>query len=461
MKTVERQQDKAGAAAPALFSFITLRREAFGGILFNPFLSTELELDERETFIADMCNGGRSVDEIHRECQAAFGLSGEAAVLVWQATLTKLNGASALQFVDKTFSPTLPGRMAIPADRVLPLAAPKTVIWDVTYACNLSCPHCLTDSGRKASRELDTKEAFRLIDVLAKAKVLYLSLVGGEPFARRDILDLLIYLADTGMRVDIATNGFHVPQKIIKGLRDLPVFQIQVSIDGIGDQHDRFRGRDRAFENACKTLRVFKDEGLSTSISTTATAQNVDRLGELIELAIELGCDAFKAIPFIPAGRGKQNGGDLALDKLGSLKLSRTLAEKSREFAGRINISTESTFLFLLDPPAMSDAADGRMICSAGYDELSVGADGTAYPCPFLHDFPLGNLLTDSMDRIWYESAVLNDMRTLEKQAMSGPCRTCQHAPGHCRGGCRASAFLACGDLKGSDPLCFQELALP
>jgi radical SAM protein with 4Fe4S-binding SPASM domain len=339
---------------------------------------------------------------------------------------------------------------------LLPLSAPKTVIWDVTYACNLSCPHCLTNSGRKGRRELDTKEAFHLIDVLSAAKILYLSLTGGEPFMRDDILELLAYLAETGMRVAIATNGFHISPKTIKGLRDLPVFQIQVSIDGIGEQHDRFRGRDGAFESACKALRRFKDEGLSTSVNTTATAQNIDRLEGVIDLAVELGCDAFKAIPFIPAGRGKPNKSKLELDRQGSLKLCRTLAKKSRELAGRINISTESTFLFLLNPPVISNVVDGRMICSAAHDELSIGADGTAYPCPFLHDYPLGNLLTDSIARIWHESTVLNDLRMLQKEAMSGPCRSCEYAPEHCRGGCRASALLGYGDIKGSDPLCFK-----
>lgn len=188
--TARRQQNRTGVPAPALFSFITLRKEA-------------------------------------------FGLTAEAAARKWDETLAKLNGASAVQFIEKTPSRTSPPPKPVPAIGVPPLTAPKTVIWDVTYACNLTCPHCLTDSGRKGRRELDTKDAFRLIDVLAAAKVLYLSLTGGEPFMRSDLLELLAHLADTGMRVDVATNGFHVSPKIIKGLRRLPVFQIQVSIDGI------------------------------------------------------------------------------------------------------------------------------------------------------------------------------------------------------------------------------------
>ena len=281
--TAKQQHNRVGLPAPALFTFVTLRQEAYGGILFNPYLSAEIELDEPEALMTGMCTGTYAVGEIRAECQAAFGLTAEAAVWKWDQTLAKLNSASAVQFIEKTLSGTSAPPKPVATIGAPTLSAPKTVIWDVTYACNLSCLHCLTNSGRKTSKELDTKAALGLIDVFADAKILYLSLTGGEPFARSDILELLVHLADTGMRVDIATNGFHVSPKIIRGLRHLPVFQIQVSIDGIGEQHDRFRGREGAFEKACEALRRFKDEGLSTSINTTATAQNIDRLGDLID----------------------------------------------------------------------------------------------------------------------------------------------------------------------------------
>jgi mycofactocin biosynthetic radical S-adenosylmethionine protein MftC len=460
-----QDENRASRQAPALFSFITLRDEAFGALLFNPFLPAEVELDEGEALIARMCNGEHTLSEMREACRDALELQGGSAAAVLEKTLDKLNAVCALQFVDPVVSA---GRLSVPVAARSPsmpvtagsrasLSAPKSVIWDVTYACNLRCRHCLTDSGPRRTGALDREEAFKLIDTLAAAKVLYLSLAGGEPFLRRDILDLLARIADSGMRVDIATNGLDVPERTIKGLRELPIFHIQVSIDGIGADHDRFRGKAGSFENACNALRRFKEEGLSTSISTTVTAQNVDRLPELIDLAVALGCDAFKAIPFIPAGRGQQNSRELWLGRLGSLKMSRILADRSRELSGRISISTESTFLFLLEPPIGDKVNDGPMICSAGYDELSIGADGTAYPCPFLHDFPLGNLLSDSLELIWHESPILNEMRLLSKKQMTGACSTCRFAPKYCRGGCRAAAYLTYGHLNASDPLCFNE----
>jgi radical SAM protein with 4Fe4S-binding SPASM domain len=456
--TQKRLQYEAGDKAPALFSFITLRRESFGGILFNPFLPVELELNDQETLISSLCDGTNTINEILEELMLVFSDSPGNPVTIIDETLIKLNKACAIQLVDKPFSGKKAEKGTFTAVSDGYLSMPKSIIWDVTYACNLKCPHCLTDSGKSGKKELDTQEATRLIDLFSEAKVLYLSLSGGEPFMRNDILKLLAHIAGTGMRVDIATNGFSVPDRVIKSLRNLPVFNVQVSIDGIGEKHDHFRGQKGAFIKACNTLKRFKEDGLSTSISATATAQNVNQIGDLVDLALELECESFKAIPFIPAGRGARNEKQLQLSKQDVYLLTKTLKEKSKEHAGKILVVTETSFLFLLDPPASPCDTDGRMICSAGYDQLSVGADGTAYPCPFLHNMPLGNLQTDSLKEIWHKSVILNQIRNIDKNSMTGPCSTCLYAPAYCHGGCRASAYLATGDLRGSDPLCFRNL---
>lgn len=451
---------------PALFSFITLRRERSGALIFNPFLSEEREFSALGALVAERCTGAHTVDRIVEECRTTFGLDREEASRKVQESLAELNRIAAVRLGEfgETSPPghaPPPPSQASPASSNAALSAPKSVIWDVTYACNLDCPHCLTASGKQRATELDTAGAYALIDVLAAAKVLYLSLSGGEPFLRPDIIELLTHIATTGMRVDIATNGHCLPDRLLHALRDLPVFQVQVSIDGVGAEHDAFRGRQGAFANACDTLRRLKGEGIATSISSTATARNIGRLTEIVDLAVALGCTGYKAIPFIPAGRGEASESSLRLDQEGSLRLSRILAEAGRKHAGRLQVSMESTYAFLLDPPVPPAAENGMMICSAGYDTLSVGADGTAYPCPFLQSFPLGNLLERSMSRVWHESPILDEMRTLDKQAMSGPCATCEYAPVHCRGGCRASAYHLCGSLRGSDPLCFKDLVPP
>jgi mycofactocin biosynthetic radical S-adenosylmethionine protein MftC len=444
---------------PYLFSFITTRPERFGALVFNPYIAAEKELDPLEAFFAALCNGHNTYHMIENAIQNRFSLSlSETRRRIAKAT-EKLTQIMAITYRDGD----VPDRPILPDIAYFPeegpyLSAPKNVIWDITYACNLKCPHCLTDSGKASSKELTTKEAFKLIDKLSEAKVFSLSLSGGEPFIRPDILALLQHLSKTNMRVDIATNGLHIPEEVLMALSDLPVFQVQVSVDGFEEIHDKFRGRKGSFESACKTLRLLAKENIATSISTTVTSENIGFLEKLIDLAKDLGCSSFKALPFLPAGRGRLNAKKFKLNMKGYRELCRILVKRSRDLKGQMNVSTETCMSFLLEPPPANVCNEGPMGCSAGYDTLSIGADGTAFPCPFLHNFPLGNLMDMPIQYIWRENPILNILRNIQKHDLSEPCRSCQYAPSICRGGCRAAAFLENGSLFAPDPNCFQPI---
>jgi radical SAM protein with 4Fe4S-binding SPASM domain len=447
-----------GKQLPVLFSFITFRWEKFGALLYNPFLPAELELDRTDAFMAGMFKGIYSFERIIRETEIHFNLTKEESEKRFNILTNKLRNIFGLHYLygKESDSQYVPGSFAFSGKAHY--NSPKSVLWDITYACNLSCAHCLTNSGKKSDRELNTEESFQIIDKLGESKILNLSLVGGEPFLRPDIIKILKYLSKTKIRTSISTNGIYLPKQILIELRDLPIFQIQVSIDGIGDNHDNFRGKKGAFKRACNNLVQLKNEGISTSISTTVTSKNIDELEEIIDLALDLGCDAYKAIPFLEAGRGRLYTETYSLSKQNSLRMSEIIVKKQKELSGKMAIYSESTFNFLLQPISEPVHINGAIVCSAGYDVLSIGADGTAYPCPFLQCFPLGNLLQTPMHEIWHESQTLNSLRSITKQDMKGACKNCLYAPLHCNGGCRAAAYLTNKSLYETDPLCFKEL---
>ena len=450
---------RATHSIPSLYSFVTLRPERFGAIVFNPYLGVEEELDPIEAFIAGMINGRNSDTQVCRAVASRFGLSEADSQGRIGKTLATLSGMLAVSFDEgeESARPLLPDTPVF-EDHGPYLSAPKSVIWDVTYACNLKCPHCLTSSRKALKRELTTDQAMALVDMMTKAKILYLSLSGGEPFLRPDIIPILKHIASTNMRLDIATNGVALPVDILKAMRDLPIFQIQVSIDGIGEQHDRFRGRTGAFDASVQTIRRLADEGISVSIGATVTAENIDDLERIMDFAVKEGCSGFKAIPFMPAGRGKKNQDRLKLTPQDHLRFCRTLEKRSKDLEGVIRVTTESSFPFLLNPPPDVRYENGPMGCSAGYDTISIGADGSMYPCPFLRDFRLGNVLKSGLNKLWRDAPVLNTLRTLEKKDMAEPCHSCSYCQTYCRGGCRASAYMAFGDFLGADPNCFKPL---
>jgi radical SAM protein with 4Fe4S-binding SPASM domain len=446
-------------AFPFLFSFITLRGERFGAIVFNPFLDEEIILNPLEACIASALTGTNSTRDIENAIGASFNLSGRESEARVSRTLRRLSGIIALGFREGV---STDGPVMIKKPRYSKkgpyLSAPRSVTWEVTYACNLHCPHCFTESGTAGTDELDTRTALKLVDALADAKVLRLLISGGEPFLRPDILTILRGIADTGMRIDIATNGRYLPKKVLAGLRDLPVFHAHVSIDGLGDKHDRFRGSEGAFEAACGTVRKLQEEGVDVSLSTTVTRENIDELDRIIDLALALGCGGFFANAMLPVGRGRRNADRYMLDVNGYYRMYRILVKRGEELRDKLAISTDMCFPFLLSPPVAGRSPGESMGCSAGNDTLCIGADGTAYPCHFLHDFPLGKLPGEPLDRIWKKSPVLEGLRSLRKQDMAGECRECGYAPVPCRGGCRAAAYLADGDIRGKDATCFKTL---
>jgi radical SAM protein with 4Fe4S-binding SPASM domain len=456
-------KDRAGIAGessiPVLFPFITLRQERFGALVYNPYFGMDVELDPSEAYFAGLCNGSNSFRRIERILKKRFNLTDAECLDLISRAAGKMSRVLALGYNEgkESARPVLPREAGFPGEGPY-LSAPREVTWEVTYACNLRCPHCFTDSGGVRNKELDTGECLSLIDQLVDARVFSLLLNGGEPLLRPDILALLRRLSATGIRVDIGTNGVGVPDKILDRLREYRVSHVHVSIDGIGEKHDRFRGKKGAFDAACGTIQRLKERHMSVSISTTATAQNLDEIDDIIDLGVELGCKGFKAIPFFTVGRGRENEDALRLGPREYYRLCKTVVERRRELKGKLGIHVETCFPFLLDSTPKAMPLDGWMGCAAGYDTLCLGADGTLYPCPFLRDFSLGNIRGSKLADIWRTDAVIRSLGSMKKSDMGKPCSECHYAPVPCGGGCRAAAYLEHGDLKAVDPRCFKHL---
>jgi radical SAM protein with 4Fe4S-binding SPASM domain len=445
-------------AQPWVFSFITARAESFGSIVYNPFLAKELLLDREGTRIFHLLDGKTTLRELHARLGSPEGCAPADMKGKVDQTLHDLQGIAAIS-VQPRNSPRPPPiiRPREPSESFL--SAPRNVTWELTRACNLRCPHCLSDSGPPSRDELDTESAVRLADGLRKAGVFGVSFTGGEPFQRRDLPALVDAVSSRHMSVDIATNGVGISTTIVGEIARRQVFQIQVSIDGIGEAHDRFRGLRGAFEQARDTIRRFRGEGIAVSVSTTVTSHNLDAIDSIVDFALAEGCSAYKAIPFLPAGRGRERR-ELCLNAIGHKKLCETIVAREAELRGRMGFSIDSTMHYLIDPglpePLRSCEGNARIGCSAGQDVLNIGPDGTVYPCPFLRDFPLGSLCEQSLSDIWTESPILMRLRTLKASDLPRGCAACGYLGSSCAGGCRAAAYLETGDLLGPDPTCFK-----
>ncbi len=124
------------------------------------------------------------------------------------------------------------------------LDAPICLTWELTYACNLSCVHCLSSSGQRDDRELTTAEAKQVLDELRDLQVFYINIGGGEPMIRRDFFELVEYSIANGIGVKFSTNGAFIDAEKAKRLAAMDYLDIQISLDGL-DAGDQRRGAGR------------------------------------------------------------------------------------------------------------------------------------------------------------------------------------------------------------------------
>src|SRR5690348_15543646 len=123
------------------------------------------------------------------------------------------------------------------------LEAPICLTWELTYACNLACVHCLSSSGRRDPRELTTAECKAVIDELERMQVFYVNIGGGEPTVRKDFWELVEYATAHHVGVKFSTNGSRITPERAEWLRGSDYVDVQISLDGAtAAVNDRVRG---------------------------------------------------------------------------------------------------------------------------------------------------------------------------------------------------------------------------
>jgi MoaA/NifB/PqqE/SkfB family radical SAM enzyme len=125
---------------------------------------------------------------------------------------------------------------------------------------------------------------------------------GGEPFLRPQIVEIIRVLHETcpKARITISTNGF-LTDLVVKRVREilafLPTIGIRISIDGVGDMHERVRRIPQALEKDLATLRALKAIGVrDLGLAYTMSEENADHLTKVYDLARQEGVDFTSAV---------------------------------------------------------------------------------------------------------------------------------------------------------------------
>src|ERR1700761_3867912 len=186
----------------------------------------------------------------------------------------------------------------------LGLDAPICLTWELTYACNLSCVHCLSSSGRRDPRELTTDECKAVIDTLERMQVFYVNIGGGEPTVRPDFWELVDYATAHHVGVKFSTNGVKLDAAAAAKLAASDYVDVQISLDGATREvNDAVRGPG-SFDTAMRAMQNLADAGFAGfKLSVVMTRHNIPQIEAFKEIADRFGAQ-LRLTRLRPSGRG-------------------------------------------------------------------------------------------------------------------------------------------------------------
>jgi 12,18-didecarboxysiroheme deacetylase len=344
------------------------------------------------------------------------------------------------------------------------------VVWNVTRACNLKCVHCYAHATeRRHQKELTRKESFGLLDDLADFGVPVVLFSGGEPLVRPDLLELARYAVDHGMRAVISTNGTLITPETAKELKKVGLSYVGVSLDGLEEVNDRFRGKKGAFRDALAGIRNCREAGIKVGLRFTLNRMNVKEVPRIFDLLEKEDIPRVCFYHLVYAGRGS-NLMDHDLDhgetrKVVDLIIDRTKALHDRGTPKEVlTVDNHADGPYLYLRMRKENSGRGAEVLellkmnegnSSGRGIACVSWDGSVHADQFWRHFSFGNVRERPFSDIWTDvSNPLMAMLKEKKRHVKGRCAVCRWLD-VCGGNFRVRAEAATGDLWAPDPACY------
>jgi AdoMet-dependent heme synthase len=350
--------------------------------------------------------------------------------------------------------------------------APFLVIWETTQACDLACKHCRAEAQPdRHPDELTTEEARRLLEDVRRFGQIIFVFSGGDALKRPDIVELVRYGAELGLRMAItpATTPLATREKL-QELKDAGLSRLAVSLDGShAGIHDEFRQVSGSFDHGLRILRTSREIGLSTQVNTVVARHNLDDFDDLCSLMTELGIVFWEVFFLVPMGRAKPE--DVAsaeefehvfhrlydLSKTAPFDIKATAAPQysrvvlQRKAEERRAGSRDEASDVLTDGASHSDR-DGigrARNVNDGDGFLFVSHTGDIFPSGFL-PVRAGNIRTHDLTEVYRESEPFQRLR--DRGGFKGKCGVCEYLK--ICGGSRARAYAVTEDYLEAEPFC-------
>jgi radical SAM protein with 4Fe4S-binding SPASM domain len=344
------------------------------------------------------------------------------------------------------------------------------VIWNVCMHCNMGCPHCYAAAVLEPSpTDLSHEEGLRLLTELADAGVRVVIFSGGEPLLRSDLFELIAHARKLGIAPQLSTNGVLIDAEIAARLAEIGVAYVGISIDGLEDFNDDYRGLAGGYQKALQGLRNAKAAGMKTGLRMTLTGRNATQLEAMVDLAGSVGVDRLYVSHLVYSGRGyKVSHEDLSRAQARAaltwlFEKAEALIEQG-EGPSIVTGSNDSDGVLLLRwvEGRYGDAASAAVRSllemrggnSAGERVLNIDSRGRVHPDQFWRAAVLGDVRKQTFAEILQHP--LREQLRDRVEFLTGRCGACSEQA-LCRGSHRERALAVYRDPWAEDPSCVME----
>lgn len=345
------------------------------------------------------------------------------------------------------------------------------VVWNSTRTCNLKCRHCyMSSDAKKYQNELTTAEAKQFIDDLADFNVPVLLFSGGEPLIRPDFFELADYAAKKGVRPTLSTNGTLITPEVASKIKDIGVGYVGISLDGLREVNDKFRGKAGAFEAAMNGIKNCVAVDQRVGLRFTINHHNIQELENIFDFIEEENINRVCFYHLVYSGRGNQMmDEDVTAEE--SRRAMDIIIRRTRDFEERglkkeiltVDNHCDGVYMYL---KALQEGKDELAQQIKKYISMNGGNRsgmafaevdplGYVHPDQFTQHHTFGNVRERKFGDIWQDTtnpimAGLKDRKPLLK----GRCSKCKFLD-NCNGNFRTRAEARTGDFWESDPSCY------
>ena len=344
------------------------------------------------------------------------------------------------------------------------------VVWNVTRRCNLKCVHCYAHATGEATKdELTTEEGKILIDDLAQFGSPVVLFSGGEPLVRKDLVELADYAVKRGMRAVISTNGTLITRSVAQALKEVGLSYVGISLDGMREVNDRFRGVKGAFDRAMAGIEHCQEAGIKVGLRFTINKMNTAEIPAIFDLLEERDIPRVCFYHLVYAGRGS----DMVEEDLSHEETRRVvdlIIDRTRDLHERgkpkevltVDNHADGPYVYLRLLQEGSPRAEEVLELlkmnegnSSGRGIGCVSWDGQVHADQFWRHYSFGNVRERPFSEIWTDlSNPLMARLKNKKEYVTGRCATCQWL-NVCAGNFRVRAEAATDDLWAPDPACY------